>query len=130
MRPGAPTAVRNSGRPCVEKRSSMQLIWNRSRMYRPGVGTPSSISRANASKLMPAWETMSAYMIGATLGRGLAWYSPNGSVTLTSVRACGSMFLTCATSSRVSSIVCSKLSVKARLVCRPLHTFQTATALR
>jgi hypothetical protein len=99
-------------------------------MYPPDVGTPSSISRPKASKEMPAWETISAYIMGATLGRGLAWYSPKGSVTEMSVRAWGSMFLTWATSRRVSSMLCSKERVKARLVWTPLTTFQTATARR
>src|SRR4051812_19734893 len=95
-RPGTPIPVKNNGRPSVENLSSMQLTWNKSRKYRPGAGTPNSISSPNASKLIPACATISAYNIGGTLGVGRAWYSPNGFVTVISVRACGSMFFTCA----------------------------------
>jgi hypothetical protein len=38
----------------------MQLIWNKSRVYMPGDGTPISISSPSASKLIPDCATISA----------------------------------------------------------------------
>ena len=49
----------------------MQLSWNRSRVNMPGCGTPISSSSPNASKLIPACATISAYSIGGTLPRAL-----------------------------------------------------------
>jgi hypothetical protein len=84
----------------------------------------------NASKLMPACATIPAYSIGGTPVALLAWYSPNGCVIVTSVLALGSSDFTCETSRRVSSMICSKLSVNAVFVCSPATTFHAPTALR
>ena len=96
----------------------------------PGWGTPISSSSPKASKLMPAWVTNSAYWSGGTAPRPRATYSPKGWLIVTIDRALGRIDFTCVTSSRVSSMICSKLRVNELLVEIPEATFHTATPRR